>query len=297
LFAIQLAVDSDELDWTDPVTIRDELDSFPGGTTQDVEPGTTLTVRELAELMISISDNTATDHLIDLVGRDAVEAAVVAGGHANPGLLTPFLNTRELFVLKTVFTQAEREAYIAADSDARRVILDETVAETPLGLLADIVWPVPIDIDTLEWFGSPADVCRVISALASTSETREILAINPGVDAGGRWGYLAFKGGSEPGVLAASWYVESPLGAPTSSPARCSTATQCWTKPRPSTCSQPSATSPAPAERLGNTFSTDPGAAVDRHRRTDLTMTATQVSELGLRGAKLSESVEQWDDD
>jgi len=213
LFAIQLAVDAGELDWTDPITIRDELDSFPGGTTQDVEPGTTLTIRELAELMISISDNTATDHLIDVVGRDAVEAAVVAAGHATPELLVPFLKTRELFVLKTVFTQAERRAYIAADSEARRDLLDTTVAKTPLGSLADLVWPGPIDIDTLEWFGSPIDVCRVLSALASSAESREILAINPGVPAPAvRWEYIGFKGGSEPGVLAMSWFVESPLG-------------------------------------------------------------------------------------
>jgi len=213
LLAIQLGVDAAQFDWTDPVTIRDELDSFPSGTTQDVEPSTTLSVRELAELMISISDNTATDHLIDLVGRDAVEAAVAVGGHETPELLAPFLNTRELFVLKTVFTQAERQAYIAADSDARREILDQTVAVTPLGSPADVVWPSPIDVDTVEWFGSPADICRVISALASRSETRQILAINSGVDAGGPWGYIGFKGGSEPGVLAASWYVEPLLGA------------------------------------------------------------------------------------
>lgn len=213
LFAVQLAVDADELSWSDPVTIRDELDSFPSGTTQEVEPGNTLTVRELAELMISISDNTATDHLIDLVGRDAVEAAVAASGHATPELLAPFLTTRELFVLKTVFTQAERQAYIAADAEARRVILDKTIAETPLGSLSEIVWPGPIDVDTLEWFASPVDLCQVISALTSTAETREILALNPGVPGPtGRWDYMGFKGGSEPGVLATSWYVESPSG-------------------------------------------------------------------------------------
>ena len=51
--------------------IRDELDSLPSGTTQDEPPGTGLPVRELALRMIAMSDNTATDHLIDLVGRDA----------------------------------------------------------------------------------------------------------------------------------------------------------------------------------------------------------------------------------
>ena len=35
--------------------------------------------------MIEISHNTATDHLIDLVRRDAVETAVVDLGHSHPG--------------------------------------------------------------------------------------------------------------------------------------------------------------------------------------------------------------------
>jgi len=55
---------------------------------------------ELANRMISISDNTATDHLLLTVGREAVESIQAAMGHSAPGLNAPFITTRELFVLK-----------------------------------------------------------------------------------------------------------------------------------------------------------------------------------------------------
>ena len=40
----------------------------------------------------------------------------------------------------------------------------------------------------------------------------EILAINPGIDVPAGWDYVAFKGGSAPGEMAGSWYLESETG-------------------------------------------------------------------------------------
>ena len=48
---------------------------------QDWPPGAAVTVETLATLMISVSDNTATDTLIRLVGRERVEARLAASGH------------------------------------------------------------------------------------------------------------------------------------------------------------------------------------------------------------------------
>ena len=45
------------------------------GILKDLTPGLVLTVKDLATLMIVISDNTATNMLIDLVGLDAVNAS------------------------------------------------------------------------------------------------------------------------------------------------------------------------------------------------------------------------------
>ena len=207
LGAVVDAITEGSLTWDDPVEIRDELDSYPSGTTQDVPAGTTMTVRELAELMISISDNTATDHLIDLVGRETVEATQSVYGITQPALNAPFLTTRELFQIKL---DAElRAQYLAADESDRRVLLDD-VATRPLTDVAEAVsgWNGPIELDTLEWFATPADVCRVLMGLNADPDAAAILQISPGIpDETGRWTTIGFKGGSEPGLLATAWIV------------------------------------------------------------------------------------------
>jgi hypothetical protein len=206
LGAVVDAVNAGTISWDQSVAIRDELDALPSGTTQDEPAGTELTVRELAERMISISDNTATDHLIDLVGRDTVEAAQQAYGHSTPALNEPFLTTRELFILK--FGDAGlRNRFVAADEGGRRQLLSTDVAAASLPSLADVVAVTePVEITTLEWFASPLDVCRALVALDASPQARAILSINPGVPAEGvEWERIAFKGGSEPGVLAVAW--------------------------------------------------------------------------------------------
>ena len=202
-----------ELSWDDPVTIRDELDSLPSGVTQIEAPGSTRTVRELAEVMISISDNTATDHLLFLVGRETVEAAQARWGIEDPSLNVPFVSTKELFHLK--LSEELRTSYVAATVDERRSILDELadVALPSIDELADIddVWSSPIEIDTLEWFATPADICRVLGRLALDPDARAILETSPGVPSA-QWERVGFKGGSEPGVLAVAWVVEDETG-------------------------------------------------------------------------------------
>ncbi len=82
LGALVDAIRSGEISWDDPVEIRDEFDV--GGPTATAEPGTEFPVRELAKRMITISDNTATDHLMALVGREAVEEIQPVMGHSQP---------------------------------------------------------------------------------------------------------------------------------------------------------------------------------------------------------------------
>ena len=207
LGAVIDAIAEGTITWDDAVEIRDELDSYPSGTTQDVTAGTEMSVRELAELMISISDNTATDHLIDLVGRTQVEAAQSAYGVTQPELNAPFLTTRDLFQIK--LNTELRERYLGADEAGRRLILEE-VAELPLAPLEDVIgaWTGPIEVETLEWFATPADVCRALMALNADPDAAAILQINPGIpDDTDRWASIGFKGGSEPGVLATAWIV------------------------------------------------------------------------------------------
>lgn len=222
LGAVVQAVAEGRLAWTDTLTLTDALRSLPSGRLQDEPAGTEVSVLEAAEAMIAISDNTATDLLIDAVGRDAVEAAVVRMGHGESEVLAPFLTTREMFVL--AFTSpALREAWaeatggdpLSADpqvSERQRAVLADVAGQEPVidqSLLAVPAWPLGLD-----WFASAEDVCRAHLALQDLAATpagepvRRILSANPGLTTAGTYDYVAFKGGSAPGEIAGSWYVE-----------------------------------------------------------------------------------------
>ncbi len=212
LGAVVRSIQSGSITWDTPVVIDDALDSLPSGTTQDVEPGTELTVRELAFLMISISDNTATDHLIELVGREGVEDALGPMGNDAIGANRPFLTTREMFIIKWgIDGLAER--YVEADESDRRELLATEVAEADLPEVFEIELATPILVELLEWFASPEAICEAWLFLAGDPDALAILSDNPGVPGpAGTWTEIAFKGGSEPGVLALAWLVEDADG-------------------------------------------------------------------------------------
>jgi beta-lactamase class A len=77
-------VQAGEVAWDEPITLTDDLRSMPSGDYAWVPAGQQVTVRQLAEGMIWQSDNTATDHLIGRLGRENVERAFAAYGHADP---------------------------------------------------------------------------------------------------------------------------------------------------------------------------------------------------------------------
>jgi hypothetical protein len=213
LAAIGEAIRSGDLSWDDEVVIRDELKSLPTGILQDSESGDTVSLLEAAELMISISDNTATDHLINLVGREAVESVMADFGHSRPELNIPFLDTRELFALKIGPASGLSVQWLGGDEQSRRAILDQIADITPADLPV-LEWTEPIEPDTIEWFASPDDLCTLAGLITvlsdSVPEIGGILSINPGVPADpGAWDRIWFKGGSEPGLAAMWWVTET----------------------------------------------------------------------------------------
>lgn len=167
--------------WDEVVTLAEADRSLPSGILQGWPEGMPMTLASLASLMISISDNTATDVLMRIVGRDAVEAALG---------IAPALTTRELFVLK-----ADRDAvarYVAGDVDEKRAVLAEIAAHP----LPDPSALTPHDVGA-EWYVPAERLCELIEAVAALPP----MQINPGVAARADWQDIAFKGGSEIGVL------------------------------------------------------------------------------------------------
>jgi beta-lactamase class A len=194
--------------WTDEIAIREDWKSLPSGITQNEPPGSKQSLATLAERMISLSDNTAADHLLYTLGRKTVEAAVRASRHARPALDTPFLSTRELFVFKLGLPAAEVERYLKLPEARRRDYLDKNLARTAPSIDLAGSWTTARRIDKLEWFASADDLCRAMAALWSRAQdpraarVLDILSKNRGLRIDPKvWPYAGFKGGSEPGVI------------------------------------------------------------------------------------------------
>ena len=215
LGAIATGIDQGELAWDQQVIVTDDVKSFPSGVTQNEASGTPLSIDELCRRMISISDNTAADMLIGAATREACETALATQGNSDPERTMPFLTTRELFTIKLTDDQSLRDAYIHADVDERRALL---VHVDSLGLppIANAVsWTTPIAVDSIEWFATMSDLGSAINWLwekggeSGFEPVRSILTINPGVPYDTSvWTSVAFKGGSEVGVVAFSWLLE-----------------------------------------------------------------------------------------
>jgi hypothetical protein len=219
LAELSMQIEAGALGWDTSIVIRDELKSLPSGQLQDLPAGTELTVRDVATPMIAISDNTAADHLIDRLGRENVEAALSVFGHGAPERNTPFLGTREFFLFKLAVSDADAAAYVAADVPARRTFLAALAGQAPS--IADAAqWVTPRRVDEIEWFASADELCRLMAALDVRSELpglepiAEVLSRNAGLPIdGAAFPYIAFKGGSEPGVLNLTWLVHAQSGA------------------------------------------------------------------------------------
>lgn len=98
LSALARQIAAGEHSWDEVVPL--EVRSLPSGIAQNWPKGAPVTLHTLATLMISISDNTATDQLLAIVGREAVAEELRASGHSAPARTLPFLSTLELFGLK-----------------------------------------------------------------------------------------------------------------------------------------------------------------------------------------------------
>lgn len=199
--------------WSDVIALDQK--SFPSGQLQTWPQGAPVTLHTLASLMISISDNTATDQLIAVLGRQRILKLMQDSGHSDPAANTPFLTTRELFVMKAG-TREEIAAWRKSDASGRTAILAGLAAQNPNLDAVNAAFangPKAVDI---EWFASPADLARLMARMRKTADPKafEIMAINPSATATIKagWPYIGFKGGSEPGVLNLTWLLTDSAG-------------------------------------------------------------------------------------
>jgi beta-lactamase class A len=179
-------IDRGSLEWSDTVTLQAGDRSLPSGDLQNWPAGSQLTLATAATLMISKSDNTATDMLIRIAGRDAI-APYAAGNE-------PLLTTRELFALTSSRGALLREAWRRGTPLERRALLAKIDA---LGL------PSAGELDRnahdadFEWRYSAAQLCELIARPAMLP----LMGINPGPADRRAWRRVAYEGGSDAGAI------------------------------------------------------------------------------------------------
>lgn len=186
LAALKDQVEAGLLAWDDVIELNPNNSSLPSGMLQEWPAGSPVTLHTLASLMISISDNTATDTLIDVVGREQIEAYTA--------LNRPLLTTREAFSLKDPANATLLEAYRQGDANERRAVLEELKTVPLPDVSIFLNGPVALDV---EWFFSTQELVGLIAYV----QELPLMAINPGVASPDAWQHIAFKGGSEPGVM------------------------------------------------------------------------------------------------
>lgn len=215
LGALGQAVADGRASWNEQLAIHDEWKSLPTGVLQNAPDGEELPLTEYADKMISISDNTAADHLIHFLGRDAVAAQLFRFHNENPSSDIPFPTTGELFRMKSVQYPTVANRYLSTPRPFRGAALD-AIDQIPRSQMS--VWTQPEKIDQLEWFASPADICRAYAGLKQENRTQPqigaALSINDGSLGLNPTAYptVWFKGGSEPGVLTVNWMVQAADG-------------------------------------------------------------------------------------
>lgn len=201
----------------DVATLKADFLGPPASEMASWPTGSPVTLHTLALKMMSVSDNTATDHLLHLLGRERIEARMQEMGHGRPEINRPMLSTREMAMLRDKVAGLPAKEYQKLDEAGKRQYLKEHFSSPPAY--------DKIDFDTkayslAEWFASPMDMARALSWIERN--TRDDQAAHPlrailAVDAklphdAAEWPYVGFKGGSEDQLIAGNWLLRNKSG-------------------------------------------------------------------------------------
>lgn len=194
----------DRLVFPDQVLPLDGLKQVQGGPLFSQPAGTPLSVDELATFMLGVSDNTATDMLLALSGRDRINALHAEYGHRSPELMSPQLGISEQFHLFFSFSMMEALSYVDGTESFQRNFLEERIV--PLGSAATGgggFFNESLFIDGA-WQASPLGICGAFArhrqhipgsdAALLVERALQAQAAQPNLRE--RWDRVWYKGGS-----------------------------------------------------------------------------------------------------
>ncbi|MEM1144409.1 MAG: serine hydrolase [Pseudomonadota bacterium] len=195
-------------------------EAVPGSALNSTAPGTQISIRDLANLMLGISDNTSTDLLLELVGRDRAEQTLRTFGNRNRELMTPFLKVNEQFHVFWSLSPSLATEYAAAGDEEQRAILTNSIE--PLGPVTAFPQSNQVALYDSSWTASAYDVCQAYAGLRkfdNRSDEFKIIEESAGAEVAllsvrNRWDRVWQKGGSLANndgnyVFTLSWMFES----------------------------------------------------------------------------------------
>jgi hypothetical protein len=191
--------------WATIYPVQDKYKSlFPGGIT-NIANGTLLDLKTYADFMINISDNSATDHVINFLGRSFVE------GYLPSGYQLPLLTTAEMFKLKYLINDGALDSYVLMNETEKRTYLDTTIADLDVNdIKPNTDWTHHIEVrKEIEWFFNITeiyDIQKLTKDYASTQMNWGLAWI------GMEWAMVSYKGGSDMGVYAMAHALEATNG-------------------------------------------------------------------------------------
>lgn len=196
-----------QLRWEQVIYLQNALKSHPSGTLHKWPTQSPITLHTLATLMIARSDNTATDHLWNLLGRTSLENQLAKMGHGKPQKNIPFLSTREFFQLKYYPNQQKKtRLFLTLPLEKKKEFLANFLQPTLPTYRLQL--DRPKYLDKIGWFASTSDLCRAMQWFYQQRHTSpgqralQILRINPGLPLSSKsWTYIGYKGGSDLGAL------------------------------------------------------------------------------------------------
>ncbi len=187
LKAYEDAIKKGELKRETIVSLKEKNRSLPTGVLQNLPAGKPINLELLAQLMIQISDNTATDSLIDVLKKPRIEALSPRN--------SPLLTTRELFQLIDSSNEKLRNKFKTGTKSARLEALSE-LDKLPLPSVSSIgksaTW------QDAEWYMSAHEICPLLESVQDAPALNS--SLNP-LFKNLNWQKIGFKGGSEYGVI------------------------------------------------------------------------------------------------
>ena len=198
----------------------------PGGTINSEPLGTVFPLGDLATLMMGISDNTATDLLHEVIGRDHIDGVIGNIGLANPDVLRPILGISEQFHVFRSFDLPTAQSFVNGTEAFQQQFVEEEIV--PLG--PQTTGPY-FHVDLLTsgtWRASPMDICQAFASLRRLPPGSEALqTVDAAFGAGAAqpdvrqdWDRVWYKGGSLAAsvddfhVLTHAWMLENAGGDP-----------------------------------------------------------------------------------